>query len=136
VTAPLRLSGSLRGGGRREAAPDGWLGDREGGAALESLRIDWPGRARGVDLAYGCFVEGEGERPAVLTGTEAGAPGGGRALTGVWFDLVGPTAGLHALEAEAVFARAGERRFETGTPLISAMERDFLTALRVAVRTV
>ncbi|TXN07164.1 hypothetical protein FV222_03095 [Methylobacterium sp. WL103] len=112
-------------------SPD-WIGSETSRARIEGLSLFWPNRPEGIDIEYSVSLLGRGRMPNTLTGGFVGSRGQGRAINGIFMNLVGLRIGEYRLIAEAVFSdgtRTSSR--EGGVQLFGPTGREYLVGLSV-----
>ncbi|KAB1072899.1 hypothetical protein [Methylobacterium soli] len=117
-------------------SPD-WIGSETSRARIEGLSLFWPNRPEGIDIEYSVSLLGRGRLPNTLTGGFVGSRGQGRAINGIFMNLVGPRAAGYRLVAEAIFSdgtRNSSR--DGGVQLFGPTGREYLVGLSINLEEV
>lgn len=129
----VHLSGHVEMVGDTEKKPGEWIGKRTGGARVEGFAIHWPDKPDGVELVYGCTVEGMSKAPNSVTGGFVGTRQRAAAIKALWIDLKGDMRDHYQLNYVAAFSKSGTLVGRPGRITSGLGIKDHLIGLAVAV---
>ncbi len=129
----VHLAGHVEMVGDVTRKPGEWIGKRSGSARVEGFSIHWKDKPEGLELVYGCTIEGMGKSPNSVTGGFVGTRQRAMPIKSLWIDLQGERKDDFVFNYVAAFSRSGVLAGRPGRITSGLGVKDHLIGLAVAV---